>query len=40
MSLRVEQEKNFMSRLVISMVIAAVIIIGVYFIAPDAILNR
>ena len=40
MSLRVGQEKNFMSRLVISMVIAAVIIIGVYFIAPDAILQR
>lgn len=29
-----------MSRLVISMVFAAIIIIGVYFIAPDAILNR
>jgi len=29
-----------MSRLVISMVIAAIIIIGVYFVAPDAILNR
>ncbi len=29
-----------MYRLVISMVIAAIIIIGVYFIAPDAILQR
>ncbi len=29
-----------MYRLIISMVIAAIIIIGVYFIAPDAILNR
>lgn len=40
MSLRVGQEKQSMSRLVISMVIAAIIIIGVYFIAPDAILQR
>ena len=29
-----------MYRLVISMMIAAIIIIGVYFIAPDAILQR
>jgi hypothetical protein len=29
-----------MARLVISMIIAAIIIIGVYFIAPDAILQR
>lgn len=29
-----------MHRLIISMVFAAIIIIGVYFIAPDAILNR
>lgn len=29
-----------MSRLVISMIIAAAIIIGVYFAAPDAILTR
>lgn len=29
-----------MSRLVISMVIAAIIIIGVYFVVPDAIMNR
>lgn len=29
-----------MARLVISMIIAAAFIIGVYFIAPDAILHR
>ena len=29
-----------MARLVISMIIAAIIIVGVYFIAPDAILQR
>lgn len=29
-----------MARLVISMIIAAIIIIGVYFVAPDAILQR
>ena len=29
-----------MTRLVVSMIVAAIIIIGVYFIAPDAILQR